>query len=326
MPSKIVELHRKQTFMQDANQDPDVKDYLALAFRSVGSYYREIGKVYESGLTRLEEDVIMPDLLGGITAEDNKNEFRKQVQMFFRELNTKVPPEGLKLQIGLEQDAPLSAQNPPLKPMDYVRYKHAMKHPQVGKNKDEADRYQHVLFYFVDKVAQSEGKSKLRDYEDKAQIEYLQINKDLGKVEMVLTLLGVNTKNLNDNDMVLALKEQASLDPEEADDMNVARLQRFVSVVNDRELTTKYDIMEMIRAGSLERVKTKILLKESGDVIGDNLKEAVVWMQDKANSKVVNVLYANLDEFAKGRRVKHASPHLSDKIDKADKTDKVFGA
>lgn len=314
MPSKIVELHRKQTFMQDANQDPDVKDYLALAFRAVGSYYREIGKVYESGLTRLEEDIIMPDLLGGFTADDNKNEFRRQVQTFFKEINTKVPPEGIKLQIGLEQDAPLSAQNPPLKPMDYVRYKHAIKHPQVAKNKDEADRYQHILFYMVDKVAQSEGKSKLRDYEDKAQIEYLQINKDLGKVEMVLTLLGVNTKNMNDNDMVLALKDQASLDAEESDIMNTERLQRFVSVVNDRELIAKYDIMEMIRAGYLERVKTKILMKESGEVIGDNLKEAVVWLQDKGNSKVVNVLYANLDEFSKGRRVKHQSPHLSDKV------------
>jgi len=312
MPSKIVELHRKQTFMQDANNDPDVKDYLALSFRSVGSYWREIGKVYESGLTREEENLIMPDLLGGITAQDEKNIFRKEVQAFFRDINTKIPPEGLKLEIGLEQDAPLSENNPPLKPMDYVRYRHAIKHPQVATTKEVAEMYQHVLFYIVDKQAETLGKSKLRDFEDKAQTEYLQINRDASKVEMVLTLLGVNTRNLTTEDMVLTLKDQASIDPEQSDTMNQERLQKFVAIVNDKELATKYDIMEMVRYSLLERVKTKILIKESGEIIGDNLKEAVIWMQDKANSKLVNFLYASLDELAKGRRIKHSSPHMSD--------------
>lgn len=313
MPSKIVEIHRKLSFMQDANQDPDVKDYMGLAFRAIGSYWKEIGKVYASGLTREEENLLMPDLLGGITLEDNKSDFRRMVQGFFKEICTKVPMEGLKLEIGLEQDKELSASNPPLKPMDYIRYKHAIKHPQVAMDKDTADKYQHVLFYVVDKAAQVAGKSKLQDLEDKAQTEYLQINKDQAKTEMVLTLLGVATKALTSEDMVLALKSHASIDPDESDTMNAERLQRFVSIVNDRELITKYDIMEMIRAGDLERVKTKILLKETGEVIGDNLKEAVVWVLDKGNSKTVNQLYAKLDEFAKGRRVKHVSPHLSDR-------------
>lgn len=313
MPSKIVELHRKQTFIGDANSDSDVQDYLGLSFRAVGSYFREVGKVYETGLTRIEENIIMPELLGGISATDDKNEFRKQVQLFFKDMNTKIPAEGLKLQIGLENDGELSEDNPPLKPMDYVRYRHAIKHPQVAMSKDEADRYQHILFYIVDKAAQLDSKSKLQDYEDKAQIEYLKINKDYAKVEMVLTLLGVNTRNLTENDMVIQLKAQASIDEELSDAINTERLQRFVAIVNDRELITKYDIMEMVRANILERVKSKILLKETGDIIGDNLKEAVIWMQDKANSKMVNTLYANLDELAKGRRIKHTSPHLADR-------------
>jgi len=313
MPSKIVEIHRKQSFMQDANQDSDVQEYLGLSFRAIGSYFREIGKVYETGLTRLEENIVLPDLLGGITATDDKNEFRRQVQAFYKDMNTKVPAEGLKLQIGLEQEGELSENNPPLKPMDYVRYKHAIKHPQVAMNKDDAEKYQHVLFYVVDKALQLDNKSKLQEFEDKAQIEYLKINRDLSKVEMVLTLLGVNTRNLTESDMVIQLKAQASIDSDLSDVMNTEKLQRFVAVVNDRELISKYDLMEMVRANLLERVKTKILLKESGEVIGDNLKEAVVWLQDKANSKIVNTLYANLDEFAKGRRIKHSSPHLSDK-------------
>lgn len=313
MPSKIVEIHRKQTFIGDANADSDVQDYLALSFRAIGSYFREVGKVYETGLTRVEENIVMPELLGGISPGDDKNEFRRQVQTFFKEINTKIPPEGLKLQIGLENDGELSEDNPPLKPLDYVKYRHAIKHPQVALTKDDADRYQHILFYVVDKAAQLDSKTKLQDYEDKAQIEYLKINKDYAKVEMVLTLLGVNTKNLTENDMVIQLKALASIDDEQSDSINTERLQRFVAIVNDRELIAKYDIMEMVRAGILERVKSKILLKETGEIIGENLKEAVIWLQDKANSKLVNSLYANMDELLKGRRIKHSSPHISDK-------------
>ena len=315
MPSKIVEIHRKQNFLQGANADADVQEYMSLSFRAIGSYFREIGKVYETGLTREEENLVMPELMGGITPGDDKNEFRRQVQTFFKDINTKIPAEGLKLQIGLQQEGPLSENNPPLKPMDYVRYKHAIKHPQVAMDKDSAEKYQHILFYVVDKAAQLDSKSKLQQYEDAAQTEYLQINKDLSKVEMVLTLLGVNTRNLTESDMVIQLKALATIDVESSDLMNTERLQKFVAVVNDKELITKYDIMEMVRNNILDRVKTKILLKETGETIGDNLKEAVIWMHVKANSKTVNTLYANLDEMSKGRRVKHSSPHLNDKTE-----------
>lgn len=313
MPSRIIEIHRKSSFIEESNNDPDVKDYMALSFRAIGSYYKELGKVFASGLTREEEDMLMPTVLGGFNPVDDKYKFREKVQEFFKDINTKIPPEGMKLEVGLEQDGPLSEQNPPLRIMDYIKYRHALNHPQVGTNKDEAERYQHKLFYMVDKVAQTQGRSKLRDLEDKAQTEYLKINKDLSKVEMVLTLLGINTRGMSEDNMLLTLKDQASINPDTSDDMNTERLTRFTAVVNDKELTTKYDIMEMVRYEILERIKTKVLMKESGELIGENLREAVVWMMDKANSKLVNIMYSKLDELAKDRKIKHSSPHLSDK-------------
>lgn len=315
MPNRLIEIHRKTNFLQDSNNDPEVKDYFDMAFKAIGSYFREFGKIYETGLTRQEEEMLLPEILGGAFPGPGQEgfEFRKKVQEFYRDINTKIPPEGLKLNIGLEQEEKLSPSNPPIKIMDYIRYRHALKHPHVAINKDEADMYQHKMFFIVDKEAQSAEKSKLRDLEDKAQTEYLQINKDAAKVEMVLTLLGVPTRNMTTQDMVLTLKEQATLLPDSSEAVNSDRLTRFISIVNDKELATKYDIMEMVRVELLERVKSKVLIKESGETIGDNLREAVLWMLDKANSKQVNLMYAKLDELGKGRRVKHNSPHLSDK-------------
>lgn len=317
MPDKLIEIHRKSNFIQDSNNDPEVKDYFDMAFKAIGSYFREFGKIYESGLTRKEEEILLPDVLGGAFPGPGQEgyEFRKKVQEYYRDINTKIPPEGLKLNIGLEQEGELAHDNPPIKIIDYLRWKHALKHLQVAGTKDEADMYQHKMFYIVDKQAQSAEKTKLRDLEDKAQTEYLQINRDASKVEMVLTLLGVSTRNMTIQDMILTLKEQATLLPDASEVVNSERLTRFIAIVNDRELATKYDIMEMVRVEILERIKSKVLIKESGETIGDNLREAVVWMLDKANSKPVNLMYARLDELGKGKRIKHNSPHLSDKLD-----------
>lgn len=330
MASKIVEIHRAPGFIQNSNPDPEVQEYFSMAFKAIGSYWKEMGTMYASGLTRLEEDVLLPEVIGNIDPVKESRDFRQKVQDFYMNINTKVSPDGLKLEIGLEGEGndifrrndkgeivkdnsgmPVMG-NKPLRIMDYIRYKHIIGHPHVASTLDEALRYQHKQFYVVDKVADTISKSKLRDKEDLAQREYLSINKDMQKVEMVLTLLGVNTRGMGVDSLLLELKEQASIDPDAAESVNTERLERFVRVVNDKELAAKYDIMEMVRANLMERVKTKVLIKESGETIGEDLKEAVIWLLDKKNSQQVNSLYANLDAIGKDRRVKHASPHLSD--------------
>jgi hypothetical protein len=330
MPSKIVEIHRAANFIQDSNQDAEVQEYFGMAFKAVGSYWKEVGTVYATGLTRQEEDALMPELIGNLDPNKEQREFRMKVQEFFKNVNHKIPPEGFKLEVGLEGESDdifrrndkgeivrdsfgnAIVDNPPLKVMDYVRYKHIINHPHVAKNKDESDRYQYKQFYVLDKAANTSQKSKLRDKEDLAQREYLGINKDFQKSEMVLTLLGVNTRNMGNDALILELKAQASIDPEAADVVNIERLDRFVKIVNDKELAAKYDIMEMVRFGLLERIRTKVLIKESGDTIGEDLREAVDWLLDKKNSKLVNSMYAQLDALGKDRKIKHASPHLTD--------------
>ena len=301
MPSKVVEIHRHYGFVHGANPDPEAKEYFDMAYKAIGSYYRVFGKVYESGLTREEENLLMPDLVGFYP--EDKKDFRQAVNDYFRNINTKIPGEGLKLEIGLEKAGKISDNNMPLKPDHYVIFKHALKHPQVTDSKEEAERMgQLAHFYVSDKAEETKSRTKINRLEDDASMHYFQYRDDHFKTEQILTLMGVNTRTLDEEERTIKLKELSTIDEAMADKANEARLQKFIDTAKDKDLATKYDLMEMIRFNILERVSSKILDKESGEILGNNLREAVIWFQDKRNSKDVNVYYARLEELGKSSR------------------------
>lgn len=301
-PKKIVWIRRKFSFIEEANNDPAVKDYFDMAFRAIGSQYRVFGKIYETGLTRAEENILMPEILG-LYPDDDKKSYRKAIQEYYRNINTKVPSRGLRLEISLEDDSKeLSEDNPPINIDHYLRYKHALKHLQVGKNLDEAEKYQHILFYIDDPSEQTKDSAKVSDYEDEARIEYFKIVKNEEKVDMVLTLMGIMVNNLSLSEKKLKLKAMASIRESLGNDENIRRLSNFSRVAKDKEMAIKYEITNLISGGILEKVGSRILISESGDVIGDNIKEAVLWFKDKGNSREVNVFRARLRELTKPKK------------------------
>ena len=101
---KVVTLHRQYGFVEEANKDPEVKAYFDMAYKALGSYSKTAGGPAASGMTRHEEQAIMPEITG-IYPIDGRNEFADSVNKYFKNLNTKVPPEGLKLEIGIEDSS-----------------------------------------------------------------------------------------------------------------------------------------------------------------------------------------------------------------------------
>ena len=304
---KTVTLKRQYSFIEDANKDPEVKGYFDMSFRSVGSYSRNAGGPPASGLTRLEERAIMP-VITGIYPEDGRREFADSVNTFFKNFNTKVPAEGVKLQIGLEDPTkpvgfadPNDLESPinyPINPLEYVRWRHAIGHPKVAADKDTAERHQHIMFYIQDEDAVIKATSKLHKLEDEARKEYFKIIEDRAKVDQILTLLGVpNAKKLDAETAELALKGYSTINTEEGEETNAAKLTKFKSVATDKELAIKYDIMQLISIGVLEQVGSRILVKESSEQIGVNLKEAAKWMMDKSNVQLIGAWKAQLEEF-----------------------------
>ena len=296
-PEKIVFVKRKQTFIEESNSDPEVADYFAMSYRAVGSYYKQTGKQYGTGLTREEENIILPEVIGYYPDTD-KREFRTGVGEYYRNINTKIPPEGLRLNIALEHpDKELSENNFPVNIRDYLIYKHAASHPETGQTFEEAEMYQHKRFYLEDEDSLISHASGLSDKEDNARLEYYKIVDDGPKVEQMLVLLGVHTRKMKPDEKKLELKKFTTIDEKRTASFNETKLQRFIDISGDKRLKTKYLIEEMIRVDVLERINSKILIKETGDLIGDDLKETALWFEDKGNVKEVNVLKARYKEF-----------------------------
>jgi hypothetical protein len=294
---QIVFIQRKQTFIEEANNDPEVQGYFDMAYKAVGSYYKETGKQFGSGLTPLETNLLMPELIG-VYPEDRK-EFSNGVREYFRNMNTKIPPEGKRLNIALYTDDDMSLENLPVNIVDYVIFRHALEHPEVGEDAEEADKYQHMRFYIEDTENVISSATVISEKEDQTRLEYYKIVDDAQKVEQMLILLGYSTKGKKVDECKLALKAFATIEEAMTISYNEMKLDKFMTISGDKRLKAKYEIEEMIRFDILKRVGTNILLEETGDEIGADLTEAALWYTKKENTKTVNTLKARLKEFGK---------------------------
>lgn len=295
---RIVYIKRKISFHQAANNDPEVQEYFGMSYRAIGSYFKEFGKTYGSGLTRAEEVILMPEVTD--QDPDDRRSLRRAISDYFRNMNTKIPGDGLRLNIALEQpDEKLSETNFPVNVKHYLIYKHAVGHPEVAMSLEEAERYEHKQFYIEDTEGVAQDAHNMNEREDQAFIEYHQMVDNDDKVDQMLVLLGENPSKIAKAKKRPLLKSYASIDEKASQDSNMAKVDKFIKLAGDKDLQTKYTIEEMIRVDVLERVGQKILIKETGDLIGDDLRGATLWFLDKANSKDVNVLTARYKEFAK---------------------------
>jgi hypothetical protein len=284
--SKIVFVHRVLSFAQSAHVDGDTLDWFNQAFKALSPYWN--GKIVGTGLTTAEQRLLMPYLHG---VEPDDKEFRKTTETFFHEILTKVPPQGLKLEIGLEQDnEPISKDNMPLNIQDYVIYRHALGNRQVAKSKAEADRDPTKKFYVQDPDAITTAGVEINALEDKAISCYFKYKDDELKVDQILTLLGISTKGKPQSERVMQLKRVSKRTEGKTEIEQRNELQRFIDVCEDQDLAMKYLIQELIGAQILERAGTNIIIRESGQLLGSNLKEATIFLKNPKNSKVYNML------------------------------------
>lgn len=294
---KIVEVHRHFSMLAMAQNDPEVQAWYGEAFRAIGPYY--YNKAPGTGLTFEEQNILLPEILG-IEATDK--DFRKAVTNFYHEFLTRVPKAGLKLQISLQNDAmELSANNKPINIKDYLAYRHLTKHPEVAKDLATAERTFICKFYLHDPEGVTQEALKVNELEDKATVIYMKYKDDPIKTDQILTMLGVNIRGMKAEQKVLKLKEFAKKDEKSNEMEQKAELSRFIDVAEDKDLEYKYLIQEMIGAQFLRRVGTAIAYDESGETIGQNMQEAVMYFKNPKNSRELNILKSNyLTKMKKG--------------------------
>lgn len=287
--SRIIEIHRHLSFAEGAQSDPEVKAWFDGAFRPIGPYFE--GKKTATGLSFDELSLLMPDIIG--VESDNKQEFRREVRDYFDSILHRVPSNGLKLEIGLENDnLPLGRDNLPLNIKDYVAYRHIKGSPKVAMSLDGAEKDPTKNFYIVDPEEVTSETLKLNALEDEALTQYFQFKDDDVKVDQVLTMMGVNIRGMDHSDKVIKFKSMVIRNENLSEPDQRSAFMRFIDLCKDPDLSMKYMVQELIGAQVLEKVGTAILLKESGQKLGDNLRETIMFLNNDKNSRILNMLKA----------------------------------
>lgn len=311
--SHIVYIRRASMFASSSRKELD--EYFAESHRGVGSYFQKGGMRTATGLSFEEENLLMPEIIN-IPATDR--DFRKEVTTFFQNLETKVPAHktdaktgvvtgGKALEIGLRisNTNPVTEENMPIEVEHFIRWRHAMGHPQVAMTEAEGNGSQLKSYYIYDPEEVSLDNLTINDAKDKALTAYLSIKDKPRSVLQYLTLLGINTTIIKKGEEAIKLRDAAEKKPE-----------AFLKIVNDTNKEYKYLIEEMVNHGILTRVGNRLVNKD-GEVIGRDITEAVLYLKDSHNTKAFVTLKAQLQDKWKNKSISMDSDDDLSEQDKA---------
>lgn len=295
--SRKIRIKRKGSFITNA-QGKEVEEYYAGASQNIGSYWESSNsKRIASGLTMEEEAVLVPL---AISVDRADREYMKSRDEFFAALEVKVPPkEGIEFEIGLEDNTkPVSKTNLPLDIHQYIRYRFASKHPWVSPSEVEARGNQLKYFFVHDENKAIAAAASEIDLQDKALQYYLTVKATAEKVNMMLTLLGRDYRDIVATDDA----STASLRVKELRSLIDSRAADFIALHEDKDFDVKYTIQMLLNTQVLKRIGAKYLVTETGESLG-TYEETVQWFKDDAeHSDQIAMLKAKLQEATKANK------------------------
>ncbi len=267
-------------------QPKEVASFLSQSRESIGSYFeKRTSPKIGSGLSREEAELLMPEFIDRVPGD---REFNEKVTEFFRDLLTPVPFNGgIELEIGLttNNEKPVSKDNMPLNASDYIRYRHALKHPFVAASKEEAAGNPLKKFYIFDPLNVQNKNFKANVAKDAAMTKYLQVKEDQKQVDMMLSLLGIDVREFTGKDAASSkLAKLRTLVETESD--------KFNAVYDEGDLEIRATIANMVRFKVLKQIGKRYVVTESNEEIGATLDEAIYFFKDDTNSDKVIVLKA----------------------------------
>lgn len=307
--SKKITIFRAGSFITNAQSS--AQEFMALSKRSIGSYWQSSqSKGIGSGLSFEEIDLLMPRVLD-IPKEDRT--FRQAVRNYFASLVTTVPyGKGRELEIGLSKSnsVPLSENNLPIKIDEYIRYRHAIGHPRVSMNLEQAKGDKSKEFYIFDKEKAIENNATKDALNDEALGYYMAVRNDPAKINQLLTLLNIDPKSIKGKDApavrLQKLREKAVNDSA-----------TFVKIYKIDNFEDRFLIQSMLNAGILKKIGEQIVDRETSEIIGHTLEEAVFTLKDKTKSGMVTILKQRLQEANKElavstpKKVKDPEPEMN---------------
>ena len=251
------------------------KEIRAGAKIKIGSIY--IGRQPLKGLEGEEAHKLLSKVLD---VPPGHQDWPKKEKEFWASMSLKVPFEGVELDVSTDEDGF------PNNVMDFITYKWCLKHRQVADNEDSMNSDGSKKFYIYDPeidLLKRSANIKIRKEADK---EMIKLEKDYAKMRRLMRVLSKDSRpdSLTDMEVENQLYDLKNAQPE-----------RFLKFAIDKDLDARAEIEEMIEYGVFRTIGNQVIYGD--EVIGENITDTIIYINNKKNSGQVNAMRAQLKEL-----------------------------
>lgn len=172
----------------------------------------------------------------------------------------------------------------PLNLEDYILYRHCLLYNDIAKDTALINSDASIRFYFKDNNKEAELQKKLRTEINNAKANYVQIVGDPDMFDAVYIQYCV----ISGRPIVSSMLEDRITKETQLDRFSIEDPIKFNHICRDNDIKLKAFIETLIARGEFIRAQhNQNILTPEGDFIGANMKEAVAWFKDSANSAMV---------------------------------------
>jgi hypothetical protein len=172
----------------------------------------------------------------------------------------------------------------PLNLEDYILYRHCLLYNDIAKDTALINSDASIRFYFKDNNKEAELQKKLRTEINNAKANYVQIVGDPDMFDAVYIQYCV----ISGRPIVSSMLEDRITKETQLDRFSIEDPIKFNKICRDNDIKLKALIETLIARGEFIRAQhNQNILTPEGDFIGANMKEAVAWFKDSANSAMV---------------------------------------
>lgn len=180
----------------------------------------------------------------------------------------------------------------PVNVEDYLMYRHCLIYNDVAKDSAFINVDSNVRFYFRDDAKEAANAEKKRKSINKAKANYVSCIGDDTLFEAVYIQYAL-AKNLP---VMPSLAENKLIKEGNLDRFSTEEPELFNKIFNDGDKLIKATIEKLIARGELLRLQhNQNITTASGEFIGANMNEAVIWFKNPDNTSAVNAFKAKLN-------------------------------
>lgn len=177
---------------------------------------------------------------------------------------------------------------------EYLIYRHCLLYNDVAKDIAFINSDPNVRFYFKDDQKEAEKLAKFRTEVNRAKSNYLNCVQDKELFDAVY----IQYCNFYGLPIISSLAESTIVKENNLDKFSATEPVKFNKICGDKDIRLVATIEKLISRGELTRLpNNQNIVLPSGEFVGSNVKEAVIWFKNPDNASVVSALSNKLKNY-----------------------------